>query len=118
MTYNPGRINFSDFMNTMNTSKFCLDLNGVGDPNKRTFEIFSQGSLRISEHNDLLWCFDEDFSSETIFFDEHDLKKKLELLTNDEILYNKCLARQNELVSKYFNVNWIRSYMEKFIIKM
>lgn len=113
MIYNPGNMSFQDFIDTMNRSKFSLDLNGVGDPNKRTFEIFSQGSLRISEHNDMLWCFGEDFSPETIFYDEHDLQKKLELLRSDEQLYNKCLTRQNELVTKYFNVNWIRSYVEE-----
>lgn len=116
MIYNPGYMNFKYFTNSMNNSKFCLDLNGVGDPNKRTFEIFSQGSLRISEHNDLLWCFGEDFSQETIFYNENDLQKKIELLLTDDILYNKCLSKQNELVDKYFNRKWIRSYIEKYII--
>lgn len=115
LIYNPGNMNFQDFIDTMNRSKFSLDLNGVGDPNKRTFEIFSQGSLRISEYNNMYWCFGEDFSPETIFYDEYDLQKKLELLRNDKQLYNKCLTRQNELVSKYFNVKWIRSYVEKFL---
>jgi len=115
LVYNPGNMNFQDFLNTVNTSKFCLDLNGVGDPNKRTFEIFSQGSLRIFEYNNLLWCFNEEFSPETIFYDENDLQKKLELLVYDNTLYQKCLRRQNELVSKYFNKEWIRSYVERFI---
>jgi hypothetical protein len=115
--YNPGQLNFHDYMNTINNSKYCLDLNGVGDPNKRTFEILSQGSLRIAEYNDLQWCFGEDFCEETIFHDENDLRNKIELLITNNELYNKCLSRQNELISKYFNVEWIRNYIEDFILK-
>ena len=44
----------------MRESKYGLDLNGVGNPNKRTFEILSQNSLRIGEYNDLKWPFDEE----------------------------------------------------------
>ena len=109
-------LHFNDYINIMNTSRFSLDLNGVGDPNKRTFEILAQGSLRIAEYNDLLWSFNEDFSEETIFHDENDFVKKIELLMNDNELYNKCLARQNEIVNKYCNVKWIREYIEKYMI--
>jgi len=43
--YNPGNLNYSDFINTIRDSKYSLDLLGIGDPNKRTFEILLSGSL-------------------------------------------------------------------------
>lgn len=112
--YNSGHCDHNIFMNNINTSKFCLDLNGTGDPNMRTFEILSQGSLRISQYNDLKWCFDDNFCEETIFKDADDFHNKINRL-QDEILYNKCLQKQNELVEKYFNKEWLRKYIEGFM---
>ena len=51
--YNPGHLSYSNFLQELNKSRFSLDLNGVGEPNKRTFEILSQGSLMISEYDNL-----------------------------------------------------------------
>jgi hypothetical protein len=109
--YNSGNIPFNNYLDNMNNSKFCLDLNGVGDPNKRTFEIFTEGSLPISEYNDYKWCFDEDFCEETIFKDENDFFIKYNRLYNDDELYKKCLDRQNYIVDKYYNKDWIKSYI-------
>ena len=83
LIFNPGNTDFQTYLDIINTSKFSLDLNGVGDPNRRTFEILSQGSLRIAEYNDLKWCFNEEFSEETIFHDANDLKIKINNLIND-----------------------------------
>lgn len=113
--YNSGNIPFNNYLDIINTSKFCLDLNGVGDPNKRTFEIFTQGSLRISEYNNLKWCFDEDFCEETIFKDENDFFIKYNRLCNDDELYKKCLDRQNYIIDKYYNKDWIKSYILKYL---
>jgi len=116
VVYNAGNnIPFNNYLDNMNNFKFCLDLNGVGDPNRRTFEIFSQGSLRISEYNDLKWCFDEDFCEETIFKDENDFFIKYNRLCNDDELYKKCLDRQNYIVDKYYNKDWIKSYILKYL---
>lgn len=115
LIFNPGHTDRETFLNIINTSKFSLDLNGAGDPNMRTFEILSQGSLRIAEYNHLKWCFNEEFSEETIFHDSNDFKTKLEKLVNDEELYQRCLNRQNELFEKYFNVKWLRSYIEGYL---
>jgi hypothetical protein len=43
--YNPGRMDHNTFIKMLSTSKYCLDLLGVGDPNIRTFEILSCKSL-------------------------------------------------------------------------
>jgi hypothetical protein len=115
--YNPGRSDFYTYLNYINTSKFSLDLNGVGDPNKRTFEILSQGSLRIAEYNDIKWCFDDEFSEETIFKNTEDFNIKIKELMNDETLYKKCLKKQNEIVEKYFNIKWMREYLENYILR-
>lgn len=103
------------YLDIINTSKYSLDLNGVGDPNKRTFEILAQGSLRLGEYNDLKWCFNEEFAEETIFKTGEEFERKLFNLENDIELYNKCLNRQYELFNKYFNKEWIRSYIENYL---
>jgi hypothetical protein len=115
LIYNPGQMSYNNFINNLKQSAFGLDLNGVGDPNKRTFEILSQGSLRISEYNDMKWPFDEDFSEETIFKDSDDFIKKINNIINDTNIYNKCISNQMNIYGKYFNKKWIRDYIINYI---
>jgi hypothetical protein len=73
--YNPGYLHpYEKFLNELRNSKFSLDLLGIGDPNKRTFEILLSGSLMLSQFNNLLWPFndDESFSEKTIFKNEEE----------------------------------------------
>jgi len=129
--YNPGILSYDRFLyeirnskysldlngvGEIRNSKYSLDLNGVGDPNKRTFEILSQGSIRISESNDLKWPFDEEFNHELKFKDEHEFYKIIEICNKEPDFYNKCLSNQNKIYKKYFNLEWIKSYILKFII--
>jgi hypothetical protein len=109
--YNPGKVDYNTFLDEIHNSKFCLDLNGVGDPNKRTFEILSQGSLRIGEFNTLKWNFKEEFSEETIFKNKEEFVEKIVLLLNNEELYKKCLENQNNIFKKYFNIEYLRNYI-------
>ena len=113
--YNPGYINYTNFINIIRNSKYSLDLLGVGDPNKRTFEILLSGSLMISEYNDLLWPFDnnESFSKETIFKNDSEFFYIINELTKNDELYLKCLMNQHNIVKKYFNKEWLRSYIIK-----
>lgn len=113
--FNPGDLEYKTFLNYIKDSMFAIDLNGVGDPNKRTFEILSQGTLMISEYNDLKWPFDERFSAETIFKNEHEFESKIMALINDVELYTKCLDNQNNIYKKYFNKEWIINYINSFI---
>ena len=115
IVYNPGRCNYDKFLKLIKESKFSLDLNGVGDPNKRTFEILSSDSLRLSEYNDLKWPFPENFSEETIFSNADELIMKLNLLRNNKELYKKCLLNQLNISKKYLNKKWIKEYICKFI---
>jgi hypothetical protein len=111
--YNPGNLNYSDFINTIRDSKYSLDLLGVGDPNKRTFEILLSGSLMIYEYNDLLWPFDnnEGFSKETTFKNDAEFFYIINELSKDNELYLKCLKNQYTIVKKYFNKEWLRDYI-------
>jgi hypothetical protein len=111
--YNPGRLPYINFLNQLSCSKFALDLNGVGDPNKRTFEILSHGSLMLSEYNDLKWPFEEqdEFNKELKFKDEYEFYNIINTLTINESLYNKYLQNQNYIFNKYFNIEWIKNYI-------
>jgi len=73
----------------MRNSKYSLDLLGIGDPNKRTFEILLSGSLMISEYNDLVWPFEDgdSFMIETIFKNENEFFEKIRELEKDNELY-------------------------------
>jgi len=109
--YNPGNIDYRRYLDEIYNSKFALDLNGVGDPNKRTFEILSQGSLLISEYNDLKWPFEEKFSEYTQFSSKKDFVEKITKLLNNNELYIECLKQQNAIYNKYFNLKYIKEYI-------
>jgi hypothetical protein len=115
--YNPGNLNYSSFINVLRNSKYSLDLLGVGDPNKRTFEILLSGSLILSEKNNLYWPFEEKLNEEVIFSDSDDYFKKLINLENNNELYNKCLINQYNITNKYFNIKWIKEYIIKYIVQ-
>jgi hypothetical protein len=106
----------SQFLNKIRTSKLCLDLNGVGDPNYRTFEILYNGSLIIQQKNDLLWPFEEEFPpEECVFTTEKDFLEKTEILLSNEDFYIKTLKKQQNIVDKYLNIEWITNYLNSCI---
>ena len=101
---------------TMQGSKYSLDLNGAGNPNKRTFEILTNNSLLISEFNQLTWPFPERFCDETIIHSAEDFKQKINDLHHDLNLYKKCVDIQQSIVNNYFNLDWIRNYISNISI--
>lgn len=113
--YNPGHLNFNDFLNTIQNSKYSLDLNGAGNPNKRTFEILTNNSLLLSEFNQLTWPFPERFCEETIIKNAEDFKVKIHNLQQDTNLYKKCFEVQETIVDKYFNIIWLRNYISNYL---
>jgi len=113
--YNPGHLNFNDFLKTIQESKYSLDLNGAGNPNKRTFAILTNASLLISEFNQLTWPFPERFCDETIIHSAEDFNQKINALHQDFNLYKKCLDVQETIVNNYFNLEWIRNYINTFL---
>jgi len=115
--YNPGCLQHDQFMKELSSSKYCLDLLGVGDPNIRTFEILCSKSLRISQRSNLKWNFSEEFCEETIFDDEKDLLQKITNLEKDPQLYRHCLDKQNKIVETYMNKDVLRSYILEKIQK-
>lgn len=112
---NPGFIPYNSFLEGIETSKYCLDLLGVGEPNKRTFEIILSGSLMLQQKNTLLWPFEETFCEETQFENSNEYFKILNDLQKDDALYNRCLEQQYIIVKKYFNVKWIKEYLKKMM---
>lgn len=101
------------FMQELAKSKFCLDLNGFGDPNKRTLEIMCTNSLLIQQYKHLVWPFeDEDaFSEETIFKTPEECFDKIEALRENNELYENCLENQIYLRKKYFCKEWLTNYI-------
>jgi hypothetical protein len=100
------------YLNSIQKSKYCLDVIGAGDPNLRTFEILHCGSLLISQRTTLVWNFPDNFCEETIFDDENDLYEKMNRLFSDDELYKKCLGKQNYIVKTYMNLEYMRSYIQ------
>ena len=113
--YNSGYLPYNLYLEEIKKSKYGLDLLGVGEPNKRTFEILLSGSLMIQEKNDLLWPFEETFCYETQFKDSNEYFEIINKLSQDETLYNKCIEQQYNIVNKYFNVKWIKEYLLQFL---
>lgn len=106
------------YIQELSKSKFCLDLNGLGDPNIRTFEILSSNSLLIQQYKNLVWPFDsgDAFSEETIFKTPEECLAKITALRADNNLYNKCLNNQLYIKGKYFTRDWLRSYIMSDIL--
>jgi hypothetical protein len=114
--FNPGYLPLFEFDNILRKAKFSLDLPGVGNPNIRTFEILVSGSLMLQKKNDLVWPFEDKFSEECLFTDETDYLIKLQNLLSNNELYNKCLLNQYNIVTKYFNKDWLRNYILQFVV--
>jgi hypothetical protein len=90
-----------------------VDLIGVGEPNKRTFEGFANGTLVMTMVKDLHWGFEEGdaFHPDTLFSSGEEFEQKIDRLLHDKLHYNICLTVQNYLVDKYFNKDWMRTYI-------
>ena len=104
---------YEEYKRALNIYAICVDLIGVGDPNKRTFEILSSGSLWMSNIQDLEWGFEEGdhFSDLCIFSDGDDFLKKKTVLLGNQDTYQSALQQQEALVRKYFNKDTLRKYI-------
>lgn len=103
------------FLQKLSTYKYGLDLEGVGDPNARTFEILLSGSLRIFNNTDLLWPFPESFPEVCSFKSKEDFDTKMQAMAGH---YSSALEHQEYIVKKYINKEWLRSYTVNLINKM
>jgi spore maturation protein CgeB len=104
---------YHDYLNSLKKYAIAIDLIGVGDPNKRTFEILASGTLLMTNITELDWGFDtgDSFSDLCIFSNRDDfLRKKTALLENKE-LYHDALINQNNIIRKYFNKDNLRNYI-------
>ena len=93
-----------EWIEEIKRNKIVVDLIGVGDPNHRTMEILTNGSLMLSMVTDLEWGFDkgDNFHEYTLFKTSDEFNCKLYSLLNNEALYNEALTQQNYIVKKYF----------------
>jgi hypothetical protein len=111
--------NFSekDFIAAIKRYKVVVDLIGVGNPNKRTFEILSSGTLMLTMCGELEWGFEDgdSFHPDTFFESAVEFKDKLAKILNNEDHYHECLSKQQYIVRKYFNKKWLRRYIQKSI---
>lgn len=113
-----GRVPYEEYLKNIIRSKFALDLLGVGEPNKRTFEILFSQALMLSEAHQMVWPFEQQlgerlYTEHTSFRTAEEFVRVLKTLRRNPALYEACLARQKEIVKKFFTVAWIRHYLMK-----
>lgn len=102
----------NQFVQTIKQYKILVDLIGVGAPNKRTFEGLTNGILTLVQFDNLDWGFEEQFLTFTTAVEFHEITKKL---LEDEEYYKSCLQKQNEIVKKYFNTDYLRKRILDYI---
>ena len=71
------------------------------------------------EHSEpgLRSCIDcDNFDLNTLFDTPEEFKIKSELLLNNEEAYTKALNRQNYLIDKYMNKDYLRNYILRHIM--
>jgi hypothetical protein len=107
------KLPYQFYLESIRKYKIGIDLCGVGDPNKRTFEILASGRLLFTNIRELNWGFEggDAFLDDVIFTDGTDFKWKLNRLLSDPEHYQSCLNHQDYLVKKYMNKDWIQSYI-------
>jgi hypothetical protein len=108
---------YEKFTSTLSEHKVCLDLRGASRLNKRFFEILAAGSLIFAEKYTVKWGFDDgdSFCEECWFSDEQDFAFKIDLLLNNQEVYQKCLTNQEYIRNKYFNPIWLWNYIKRHV---
>ena len=106
-------LSHQEYVNEIRNHTIVVDLLGVGNPNKRTYEGFANGTLVLTMVKELEWGFEEGdtFHPDTVFETASEFEQKLNRLLTDKAHYEHCLAIQNRLVEKYFGLNWMRSVL-------
>jgi hypothetical protein len=106
-------IPLENFLKTMQSHKYALDLYGVGDPNRRTLEILWTGSLIIQQKTNLLYPFEDgNLVPSELQFDTEEELLSIKSMLKDEANYNKYIKIQNDRFDKYYTEEWLRSYIE------
>ena len=100
-----------EYMKTMASHMFAVDLNGCGNPNKRTFEILLSRSLRIAQKNSVMFPFPTTFHPLTEFSSGDDFFQNIATLFQNPELYQEALKAQNLIFDTYFTKDWLRAYI-------
>ena len=99
------------YLEVMSKYIMALDLNGVGNPNRRTFEILLTNTLLISQKNKVVWPFEEKFDENTIFENKDDFISKMNKFNSDSSVYLTAKQKQDFIFNRYFNKEWLRNYI-------
>jgi hypothetical protein len=99
------------YLEVMGKYIMAVDLNGVGNPNRRTFEILLTNTLLISQKNKLVWPFEEQFDENTIFENKEDFISKINKFNTDVSIYLTAKQKQDYIFNRYFNKEWLRNYI-------
>jgi len=107
------KLPYNEYIDEIAKSMFALDLNGCGDPNVRTLEILSCGTIMMRQKNNCIWPFEKGDSLPEIteFESANELADKLNILRTNNELYMSTLIQQQYIVDKYFNKEWLRKYI-------
>lgn len=102
-----------DYLRKIREHAIVVDLIGVGNPNKRTFEGFANGTLVMGMTQELDWGFDDGdaFHPDTLFETAEEFEEKLNRLLHDPHHFETCLQIQNHLVAKYFSRESMRNIL-------
>lgn len=105
-------LSYDAFRDIISKHKFALDLPGVGDPNRRYYEILTCHTLAFT-HKDCVnikYPFDGLPLNETIYNSREDFIEKLTKL-QDESFYNECLEKQTKVIQTYCTSEWLSNYI-------
>lgn len=105
------------FLQQVSQYKFSVHLKGFATLPRRFCELLSCDTLVLLEKLDLnLGIPSEEFLDEMcIFSTPEEFKEKFLQLKSNEDLYQSCLRKQRDLIFKYFNYNYVKNYIERFL---
>jgi len=113
------KVPYNIFHKTISNYRYALDVRGTSRLNKRLYEILSTNTLLLAEKIDIVWPFENnDKFSDECFFEQgnvDDLYRIYNNFENNFELYDKCLKNQMYIVKKYFNNEWLWSYIQDII---
>jgi hypothetical protein len=119
------RLPHNEFMTEICKSKYALSLAGCSSWGTRHMEILAANTLLLFQIDGCIpppknhifpFEFEIMFDDHCMFTSGEDFIHKLQLLQNDETLYQKCLDTQNLILSKFFTPSYINSYIQKILL--
>ena len=120
----PNNLPHSQYLNNIGNYKYAISLMGCSSWGTRHFEILTQQTILFSQTCDTIpnpinhyFPFEDNdnFSDFNFFHSKDDLKNKYTVLENNKEKYKEILDNQNYIVNKYYNYDYIKKYIFKFL---